>query len=133
MFNKTIVVRGKDPVPYCREVHEHRAPTDESIRIYKEMEDKAFDHLLSITKLDNNEFKATWHVFYEGITAHRKAVVRFMLNGKEHTTTISICDFEAHSGVSDFIVEKVREAMTRKMAEILTLDLVKQGREFFRK
>ena len=47
MFNKTIVNNPTKLIPYDKKVtiNEHKAPTDESIKLLKEMEEKAFQKI----------------------------------------------------------------------------------------
>lgn len=40
-------------VPYEKTVHEYRAPTDESIKLYKEMEEKIYSSIIEKTYIDN--------------------------------------------------------------------------------
>ena len=42
MFDRTVIVPGRTQTEYVtREVHEHRAPTDASVKLLREMEQKA--------------------------------------------------------------------------------------------
>ena len=47
MFDKIILAPGRTRTEYVtREVHEHRAPTDESVKLLREMEQKARDQVI---------------------------------------------------------------------------------------
>lgn len=65
------------------DVTEKRAPTDESVRLLNEMQQKAFDNVISCVQLNNNDLKdVTWWIYYDPYTFSEKARVRFMLNGR---------------------------------------------------
>lgn len=121
MFNKTFVFpqTRTEYAPYEKTVTEHRAPTDKSVKLLREMEKAAEDKLISITRLDNNELKATWHVFDDHLSWGMKAVCRFELNGKEHRIDLSLDRYLK----SDEIGRKVYKEVCDKIAELLTVDL----------
>lgn len=119
--------------PYARHVedrrviHEHRAPTDESVKLLRDMEAAAQAKLISITKLESNAFSATWHLFEEPTSFSTTAICRFTLNGVEHRLEIPIKPDWRYTPQA--IAEHVRDAVALKLAEILTIDLFhKQSR-----
>lgn len=64
------------------EVHEHRAPTDQSVKLLSDMESAARAKLLSVNRLINNTLEATWYVFDDPAAFDLKAVLQFKLNGR---------------------------------------------------
>lgn len=80
-------------VPYAQDIDVdidiHRAPTDESVALLNEMQDKAKANILTAFKIDSNDLRATGiayqdDVFNEMIVCYAK----FILNGQEyHITT----------------------------------------------
>lgn len=66
-----------------RTVHEHRAPTDESVRLLKEMEEAARQKVLSSIRLDRNEFKCVIQFMLDNMSMDRVAHVMLDLNGKK--------------------------------------------------
>jgi len=55
MFDKYQIGRTVTQyVPYEKEVNEHRAPTDESIKLYEEIKEKAYDSILNSISINNN-------------------------------------------------------------------------------
>lgn len=56
MFDRVTIQQGKEAVPYAKTVtvHEHKAPTDESIRLYQEIEEKAFQNILHRIQVNDN-------------------------------------------------------------------------------
>ena len=71
------------------ETHEHRAPTDESVRLLKEMQEKAEAKVLSALTIEGNGFNCVIHSMLDGM--QWKTVVRavFDLNGKRMTAEAS--------------------------------------------
>jgi len=103
------------------EITENRAPTDESVRLLKEMEKAALDRLLSITRLQNNTLEATWHVFQDPARDEMEALCRFLLNGREHRIKVTL-DRSMRYNPKE-AAKKIHEAVTREIAAILTVEL----------
>lgn len=100
-------------------IHEHRAPTDESVRLLKELENKAIDKLLHVVELKNNVFNATWFIGLDHISLYNKVYCIFKLNGLEYKI-----DFIVKRGINfESITEQVYGKLIEKMSEILTLDM----------
>lgn len=107
-----------------KEVHEHRAPTDESVALLREMEDAAESKLLESWVLTNNDFEAVWHVMEDCGDANKRVIIRFKLNGKEHDIDFRL---ELHYNFEE-MVEKVREKIVAFMAQQLMRDLYQNNR-----
>lgn len=136
MFDTYITRKGGDQ--YIKKdvtVTEKRAPTDESVKILMEMEEKALDKLVSITKLDSNLFKATWHTFNDCMSDSLNIVCRFEMNGEEERFDFRMCKFDCRNDQE--LVEKVREKILEKLTGIFTYDLfnknLKSFTEFYRR
>jgi hypothetical protein len=83
----------KEYVPYTKnvEVTEHRAPTDEAIRLYKEMEEKAELNIISKERFIDNELNGV--VTYIEMCSNSfdvKAHIKFSLNGKEYHNIVTV-------------------------------------------
>lgn len=119
MFDKTYVQAGPQSMDVT--VHEHRAPTDESVKILRDAEERAQERLLSITRLESNEFNATWHVSRRMDNCHVEIVCRFSLNGTEHRVNISAPEEKAAN--EHELMDMVQDAIEKKMTNILCIDL----------
>jgi uncharacterized Fe-S cluster-containing radical SAM superfamily protein len=88
MFNKTY------NLPRTIEVNsrtvEQRAPTDESVRLLREMEQKARAEILKTVRLDGNEFKAVIHHLRDELSLLDKYKIIFELNGEKHELVVDI-------------------------------------------
>ncbi len=99
--------------------HEHRAPTDESIKIYKELEKKALKNLISTTQLEDNTFNATWHVFRDHMNYENKAICRYKLNGVEYQFEVGVDRIHTGDKLAKEMLKKIRE----KVADHLFISL----------
>lgn len=122
MFRKPpiiVPVAGPARTEYVtREVHEHRAPTDESVRLLGEMEEAARQRIVDSIKLAGNVFNATMQVErfdYEGILRVR---VVYKLNGHRR-----VVDFEADRDTNEKAMwNTVVEALANDLAILIARD-----------
>jgi hypothetical protein len=99
-------------VRQTKTVHEHRAPTDESVRLLKEMETAAQKKLQSSFELKNNIISAVWHVSCDDLYLRKKVIVRMKINNKEFVEKF---DVELHHTI-DEIADKVRTELADTIA-----------------
>lgn len=104
----------------------HSAPTDESVRLLMELEKKAEDRLVSIHKLENNAFNASWHVFDDFMNHQCIVKCRYMWNGEENSFEFSvpICPYMSPGDFGDIAMEKLKD----EVAEKLLYDLISNKR-----
>lgn len=104
------------------DITEKRAPTDESVKLLSEMERAAEKKLISITRLDNNTFKATWHIWEDFMADTLRATVRFELNGQPHEMEVPI---ERHIRFkAQDIAKEIHKAIISELAAVLTVELL---------
>lgn len=92
MFNRTVIVEGSQVAPaYPQTVIEKRAPTEESIRLYKEMREKIEAEYTKVI-LDQMEPNSLTHAkierqvnFMEGNVSYH---IAFRLNGHDHRVEV---------------------------------------------
>jgi len=83
MFNRTSI-NTYNSCPDEIKVVEKKAPTDESIRLLNEFQQKAFDNVVACVQLSNNELKdITCWIYNDEYSFNERARVRFKLNGKQ--------------------------------------------------
>lgn len=70
-------------------VTEKRAPTDESVRLLRELEKEALNKIIHNIDLSNNQFSARLLVFEDLLNRSTKGKVLFSLNGKKHELNVS--------------------------------------------
>jgi hypothetical protein len=117
MLNRTalIVAPTQHTTEYVtREVHEHRAPTDESVKLLREMEAKAQEQVIEAMHVGDMTFECVVHTLkrWEDDTTTLKAV--FSLNGKKLTAEYT--DHAWRTNKRDMVM-KLRDEMAKVIAE----------------
>lgn len=117
----------KEYVPYTKkvEVTEHRAPTDESIRLYKEMEEKAERNIITREVCLDNELKGiVVYVEQDSAYLNVNAHVKYSLNGKEYheifkvPRTYTLDRNQTRMLLFRSIVEKLAQTFTLELEKI---------------
>jgi hypothetical protein len=84
MFNRTLVIGGgHSSHTHHYNVDEERAPTDESVRLLREMEKAARDEVVKSIRLNVNGFDCVVRTFYDAPTDDTIIRVLFSLNGQK--------------------------------------------------
>lgn len=105
-------------------VTEKRAPTDESVRLLKEMEAEARKKITESTTVHNTEFTCKLHKYYDPANDADKYAVIYTLNGKQSRLDI---DVEAYKQLTPeqtacFIRDKVAVDIANKMLMTAFMD-----------
>ena len=113
----------RESTPYERTIHEHRAPTDDSIRLYEEMKEKAYKSILDTIKINDNilNLKA---IIYKDPSHNHICSYSLTLNGEEFSGKFTISDFELQ------IAEDKGEVLRRvveNISKVLAVRIVKAG------
>lgn len=112
-------------------VHEHRAPTDESIKLLDEVHEKTLERIISRHSLEENEFKIEWYLIHPSHLDDIEAVCRMNLNGEIRKFSVKICPLMARQDPRK-VVEKIRQKAIEELSDMVTLDLLMKNREFAR-
>lgn len=136
MFGKKEVIREvvrKEHVPYEKlvTIHEHKAPTDESLSLLKEMKEKATAEIHSAFRVFNNEVNGVAIFTSEDVpTGEFKCHAKFMLNGKEHLikTIFERHEFNRSLDLPE-IEERFIKSLHEKFAEIIAKEIINQALE----
>ena len=99
------------------DVTEKRAPTDESVRLLNEMQEKAFDNIVECVQLSNNELTdATYWLYPDYNSFSEMARIRFSLNGNVKDFTFKLpCKFTNRAEVQKLIIEKIYMEISKDM------------------
>ena len=123
MFNKTIVSGGPSHVTHT--THEHRAPTDESIKIFKEIKDKSEASVIADIQVKNTVFEGRLVVQDDPCKMCHVANYKIKLNGVEFENSI-----ELHDGficepaeITDNFYNLLTKAIFRQIVEMNTGEL----------
>lgn len=118
MFNRVVVLPGKTQTNYVtREVHEHRAPTDQSVALLKEMEEAAKDKVVDAVHVQDTAFSCEVHLIRESFSMQNRVRVIFSIGGRKMHEDVVL----SHDDDGRQLVEKIREAVAQRIAgEVLT-------------
>lgn len=116
--------------PYPQSIHvkseEHRAPTDDSVRLLQEMQDKARDSIVLAMRTESNGFKCLTHVF----TDHSRNVMvmrlRFWLNEIEHDKEIELPNSFAAANRTAWLL-LIRDEIAKAIAGTIVINTSADG------
>lgn len=104
-------------------VEEKRAPTDESVRLLREMEQAARDKVEQSINVGGNGFECVVHVMKEAMSMDTVAVAIFKLNGKPMRAEARVEGWDT-AEVCRKLPERLRDAVAQKIAvEVLAPSL----------
>lgn len=99
--------------PLKTEVHIHRAPTDESVRLLREMEQAAIDKITGSVHIGDNGFECVVNVQREVLTLDLIGVAIFSLNGKRFTVQARL---ESWMKDPDELMIRLRDKIAQRLA-----------------
>lgn len=120
MFDK-IVVRPvqTEYVPYEKTIIEKRAPTDDSIRIFDEMKQKAFGAVVESILVNDNTINFAAGIFDDPQGYRKIFMYRLVVNGKLIEGDIKLEQSRIYSQ------QELIEAVFKALAESIAVDLMK--------
>lgn len=129
---------SKEYVPYEKTVivHEHKAPTDESVKLLNEMQDKALKNILAQIPIESNVMKGCVIFMHDDIVWQKiSLILKFNLNGEnfeihdqiEKREFEKIADKSIRDG-SSYVIEYIHE----RFSKIIAAELMNQSRDFFK-
>lgn len=96
-------------------VTENRAPTDESVRLLKELEEKALEKFIGRVIVNDNTVNFQLHTFRDHYNCDIKYCLGLKINGKEITKQFSINEWDLQKG-KDYIVETIFKNLSEAIA-----------------
>lgn len=115
-------------VPYTKEVtiHEHKAPTDKSIALLNEMQEKAKANIIKTIKIDENFLKAIALFYYESHVEYRiNFFIRFNLNGKDYEIKNYIDGFKWKEATYGNYINLIYNLLHEKFSQAISDELFK--------
>ena len=95
-------------------VTENRAPTDESVRLLKEMESEAKQKIVDSITVNNTEFECNIQSEIDGLNDRTTYCITYRMNGKKSRTYVSIPNWNRPTDVEVMI--KVRDELAKDIA-----------------
>lgn len=119
MFD-TYVQRVAPAYPQTVTKHEHRAPTDESVKLLREMEDKALKSIIHHFRVESNFINGTVTIFeFDHIQQDVLCCTKFTLNGQEIIIQEPMHRDDCRAN-PDWIWDKLCERLSGRIARIIT-------------
>ena len=128
MFN-TYHSHSTEYVPYTKNVVEHRAPTDESIRLYGELVEKAQRSLLDSFELKNSILDIAVQVTQDPLTQSRLIWFRCVLNGQVVEDSVKL-PYSPLTSREEIIRLVIDDISTRLAKAITSKIFTENSREF---
>ena len=97
-------------------VHEHRAPTDESVKLLREMEQAARDKVVQAIRLENSPIDCVVHAQMDALNVRRDFCVFVRINGQKLEVRKSFDEEATFEKIADGLLAAVSE---RIAAEVL--------------
>lgn len=118
MFNRTNYVTVKDGHSFItKTTTEYRAPTDESVRLLKEMEEKAREKIIDSFIVNDTHFECKIFQEKDFLTLDTKFVVIYSMNGKKRTVNVRI-----EEGSIENTYKKLLSAVANDIAHAMLAD-----------
>lgn len=92
MFDSVYVRGGPSHISASVKVDEHRAPTDESVKLLQDLEKKAQERILGGINLDNHLKVVGLEVETNIMFGRRDLLMAFNLNGEKYRITVPVSD-----------------------------------------
>lgn len=115
-----LAARRSEHVYERREIHEHRAPTDESVRLLKEMEEKAREKMLAAVPLKSNAFEGVLFVELDGMNMEYVLAVRARINGKKIEAVVR--EYAKGAEAIREAMPKLRDELAKQIATEIIMD-----------
>ena len=116
-------------------VTEQRAPTDESVRLLREMERDVEKRVMKAVMVSENDVNATWWISDNGALRQKDVYCRFLINGEDRSFHFLLGDMEFRKSLGDPMVldALVFERIVCELGEVLKVELFRQaGRELMK-
>lgn len=119
MFNKIILSQERTKyVPYTKTIIEKKAPTDDSIRLFNEIKEKAYNSIIDTIELKDNILNINAIVFKDPESFNNICKFSVSLNGMKIVGEITIESFYDKT-------EAIKE-IYRQVSEIISMNLIKK-------
>lgn len=93
---------------------EQRAPTDDSVRLLKEMEDAVNQKVLNSIRFDNNELKGVCQILKNHLTGDNEVNILVELNGKKEITKVKLKEWLTKEQKIELLIKETSEFIAQK-------------------
>jgi len=88
----TYINQSKEYIPYAKTIIEKKAPTDDSIKLYDEIKEKAYNSILYAIPLEDNVFKGNLIIYQDICQFNKVCKYLFFLNGIKYEGSFDVDD-----------------------------------------
>jgi hypothetical protein len=123
MFDKLYVSPQSYPTYVDRhvDVHEHRAPTDASVKLLREMQDAAQKATDEVIVVSNNKFECVIHRIKSYVDDRVVMRAVFLLNGRRMNAEYSCYSMIA---TQEMLMRGIRDAIALEIANVCLADIL---------
>lgn len=119
MFDRTTIHQAPDHIRAEISVTEKRAPTDESVRLLREMEAKAKAEVIKAVAVNDNLFNGVIHTMFDALSYQTTVRLVYSMNGKKLTTDYQInesakSENDSINGLIDAVARDIAIEILRK-------------------
>ena len=123
MLDRIHVTQAPSYPQYVKHDH-HHAPTDESVKLMKDMEQKVLDNITDRFIFEDNELKGSIFVHKNPLHLKLEAHAVFTLNGKEYSCQVEVDE--------SFNKKDAWQLLCKKVSETIAAELFRHGLEMDR-
>ena len=116
MFDHTHVHQHSISSAVAVTKHEHRAPTDESVKLLREMEAAARANILKSTPLEANGFKFVVHHVLSHVDWQHIFLLQYELNGKRREVRVTVNAEGTEQQVLERSVQEIHNQLAADLA-----------------
>lgn len=117
MFDRTYVSTNPTVHHANIKIEEKRAPTDDSVRLLKEMEEKATSQVIKAVTVGNTTFECVVHHLRDNLSYTNNFRAVFKLNGKSLSATVKVPQDQED-------VSKIYQELQEEMAKVITAEIL---------
>lgn len=127
MLNRyNFINRSPETINKYVNIEEKRAPTDESVRLLKEMEAEARAKIIDSFNLQNNLIDGKIYVSRDCINKGFAVVLVVEINGKKEEFCLKVKDLYRYDTIRDEVLEDLYKQLSKRITLLLLRNNVKQ-------
>jgi hypothetical protein len=117
MFNRTNYVTVKDgPTYVTKTTTEYRAPTDESVRLLKEMEEKVHEKIINSISVRDCQVECQVIIEKDYMNRSNHYIVVYSMNGKKSKVKMMIDEQSLMVDPTTIVAERLSEMLAKDIA-----------------
>jgi hypothetical protein len=126
MFNRITISPRPQTVHQYTHISEQRAPTDESVKLLKEFQEKAEAKVVASVAVESNTFNCVVHTWVEPMSDRTIARAIFDMNGHKMNVQEDISRME--NSDKEKLILKLRDSVAVKIATEMLLPALRKVR-----